>query len=328
MSGGDRAGDAVTATATGSGDRTEAAPATSRIGLDLLTLTGLEVFAHHGVFDFERENGQRFVIDVELALDTTPAAGGDDLAKTVHYGDLALEISEAVAADPVDLIETLAERIAGVVLAHEPVERVKVVVHKPDAPITVPFGDVSITIERERARRSTPVPAVPALPAVLAFGSNLGERESTILAAVDELRAEPGIEVLALSRLYETSAVKPAGIDLEAPAYLNAVARIRTTLRPEALLDVVNRIENEHGRVREEHWGDRTLDVDIITMGSIMQQTERLTLPHPRAAERDFVLVPWLEIAPDAVIPGAGRIDELAGRIPESTLRPYAGEPR
>jgi len=120
--------------------------------LDLLTITGLEVFAHHGVFDFERENGQRFVIDVELALDAAGAASGDDLAQTVHYGELSVEIAEAVSADPVDLIETLAERVAGVVLAHPPVERVRVVVHKPDAPITVPFSDVSITITRRRAR--------------------------------------------------------------------------------------------------------------------------------------------------------------------------------
>jgi dihydroneopterin aldolase len=122
---------------------------------DLLTLTGLEVFAHHGVFDFERENGQRFVIDVELALDTTDAASGDDLGKTVHYGELAVEISDAVAADPVDLIETLAERVARVVLAHPPVERVTVVVHKPDAPITVPFTDVSVTIIRRRESGAT-----------------------------------------------------------------------------------------------------------------------------------------------------------------------------
>lgn len=119
--------------------------------LDQLELTGLEVFAHHGVFDFERENGQLFVIDVRLWLDTAAAASGDDLERTVHYGVLAEQITAAVAADPVDLIETLAERVAGVVLSHAPVQRVRVVVHKPDAPITVPFGDVSITITRRRA---------------------------------------------------------------------------------------------------------------------------------------------------------------------------------
>jgi dihydroneopterin aldolase len=122
--------------------------------LDELTLTGLEVFAHHGVFDFERENGQRFVIDATLWLDTAPAASGDALERTVHYGELAVEISDAVAADPVDLIETLAERVARVVLAHPPVQRVRVVVHKPDAPITVPFADVSIAITRSRAALS------------------------------------------------------------------------------------------------------------------------------------------------------------------------------
>ncbi|MCS5714951.1 dihydroneopterin aldolase [Herbiconiux sp. CPCC 205716] len=124
--------------------------------LDVLTLTGLEVFAHHGVFDFERENGQLFVLDVQLWLDTSAAAGGDDLAATVHYGELAEEIAAAVASDPVDLIETLAERVAGVVLAHPPVRQTRVVVHKPDAPITVPFADVSITITRR------PAPAAPA----------------------------------------------------------------------------------------------------------------------------------------------------------------------
>lgn len=166
------------------------------------------------------------------------------------------------------------------------------------------------------------------LPAVLAFGSNLGDREATILAAIDDLRATEGIVVEKVSRLYETVAIKPAGADPDAPAYLNAVALIRTSLHPEELLGEVNRIEHEHGRVREERWGDRTLDIDIVTFASVVRTTPRLTLPHPRAAERDFVLVPWLEIDPDAVLPGAGRADSLLAAIPDSALRPYAGEVR
>ena len=118
--------------------------------LDVLTLTGLEVFANHGVFDFERTEGQRFVLDVSAWLDTAAAASGDDLGQTVHYGELAVEIVEAASNDPVDLIETLAERIAQVVLAHAAVQRTRVVVHKPDAPITVPFADVTIAITRTR----------------------------------------------------------------------------------------------------------------------------------------------------------------------------------
>ena len=122
--------------------------------LDTLTLTGLEVFAHHGVFDFERADGQTFVLDLVVWLDTVGAAAGDDLAQTLHYGELAVEVAEAAAAEPVDLIETLAERIATLVLAHPVARRVSVTVHKPNAPIPVPFADVSITIVRPRGRSS------------------------------------------------------------------------------------------------------------------------------------------------------------------------------
>jgi dihydroneopterin aldolase len=120
-------------------------------GSDAIILTGLRVRANHGVYDFERENGQDFVIDVTARLDLAAAAAGDDVAKTVHYGELAVEVTDAVSRDPVDLIETVAERIASVVLAHRPVQSVEVTVHKPDAPIDVPFADVAVRIVRERS---------------------------------------------------------------------------------------------------------------------------------------------------------------------------------
>jgi len=118
---------------------------------DSITLTGLRASAFHGVFDHERRDGQVFVIDVTVWLDLRAAASGDELAKTIHYGELAEEVVGAVERDPVDLIETVAERIAAVVLAHEAADRVRVTVHKPSAPITVPFDDVAVTIERARA---------------------------------------------------------------------------------------------------------------------------------------------------------------------------------
>ncbi|MEA9984930.1 MULTISPECIES: dihydroneopterin aldolase [Subtercola] len=120
-------------------------------GPDAITITGLTVQANHGVFDFERRDGQPFVIDVTAWLNTAAAAADDDLDQTLHYGVLSNEIADAVAGEPVDLIETLAERVARVVLAHEVAERVRVTVHKPEAPIEVPFTDVSITITRRRA---------------------------------------------------------------------------------------------------------------------------------------------------------------------------------
>ena len=120
-------------------------------GLDVLRLEGVRATGHHGVFDHERRDGQEFVIDAVVHLDTTPAAADDDLAQTVHYGVLAEQLVAAVERDPVDLVETLAERLAAVVLAHRAAVAAEVTVHKPGAPITVPFGDVSITISRERA---------------------------------------------------------------------------------------------------------------------------------------------------------------------------------
>jgi dihydroneopterin aldolase len=118
---------------------------------DSIVLTGLRVRANHGVFDFERAEGQEFVVDVTAWLDLSVAAAGDDLGATVHYGELAEEVVAAVERDPVDLIETVAERVAATVLAHKPVDAVEVTVHKPQAPITVPFGDVAVRILRSRA---------------------------------------------------------------------------------------------------------------------------------------------------------------------------------
>lgn len=121
--------------------------------LDTISLMGLRVHAHHGVFDFERENGQTFVIDVVVHLDVRAAADGDDLARTVHYGELAERVVAAVQNDPVDLIETVAERVAGVALSWEAVRLTEVAVHKPDAPIDAVFDDVVVRIVRERGSR-------------------------------------------------------------------------------------------------------------------------------------------------------------------------------
>jgi dihydroneopterin aldolase len=125
--------------------------------VDEITLTGVRAWGHHGVYDDERAAGQEFVIDLTLRIDTAPAAASDDVVDTVHYGELAERIVALVGADPVNLLETLAARIATDALIDPRVEQAVVTVHKPSAPIAVPFGDVSVTI-----RRSRPAPrAVP-----------------------------------------------------------------------------------------------------------------------------------------------------------------------
>lgn len=121
---------------------------------DELSITGIECFGHHGVFDHERRDGQVFMIDLTLGLDTRPAAAGDDLQDTVDYGSLVAQVKTAVESDPVDLIETLAQRVAGVCLSDRRVEWVRVTVHKPHAPIDAVFADVALTIRRD-ARDNT-----------------------------------------------------------------------------------------------------------------------------------------------------------------------------
>ncbi len=118
---------------------------------DRIVLTGLRATGHHGVLEHERQDGQVFVIDVTVQLSLREAAANDDLDDTVHYGVLAEQVVAAVETDPVDLIETVAERVAAVALGFSRVDRVDVTVHKPDAPITVPFADVAVSITRSRS---------------------------------------------------------------------------------------------------------------------------------------------------------------------------------
>lgn len=157
--------------------------------------------------------------------------------------------------------------------------------------------------------------------AVIALGSNEGDRGGMIRAAAERLRRLPLVDDLVMSDLIETVAVKLDGPDPDAPPYLNAVALMTTRLAPQVLLGMLHAVEEEQGRVRVERWGDRTLDLDLIAYGDFASDAEHLRVPHPRAAERLFVLEPWLSIDPDAVLPGSGRVDELVRRLRASDDR-------
>jgi dihydroneopterin aldolase len=122
--------------------------------LDELSVTGIECVAHHGVFDHERRDGQVFVVDLVLGVDSRPAAASDDLHDTVDYGSLVAHVKAAVESDPVDLIETVAQRISDVCLLDARVEWARVTIHKPGAPIEATFADVTLTITRPTTPRS------------------------------------------------------------------------------------------------------------------------------------------------------------------------------
>ncbi|MFE6236575.1 2-amino-4-hydroxy-6-hydroxymethyldihydropteridine diphosphokinase [Cellulosimicrobium sp. NPDC057862] len=539
---------------------------------DRIRLTGLSATGHHGVFEHEKVEGQLFRADVVLHLDTRAAASGDDLAQTVSYAGVAEDVVAVLAGSPADLVETVAERIAATILTHDEVVAVDVAVHKPQAPITVPFEDVEVVIRRDRvvvpvvaplSRRSeqhgvrdaqlvapipvgsvapalihgvgdapvaeervelapapdvmppsippgtTPVPVEPpspdsehevaggsadldderdatreapavpgpvapaheettgpvpapeapapapepvpapydalleaaALPApsepsaeglpgavpvpvstapeqpgpvpaaaplaehapepvqdqaaaadplatpfepayeptyeghgdavpeapvtpvpvaaaldagapvatseeqaapvaaeeevpappvehdrmddvpagfvevVLALGANLGDAQQTLRDAITDLDRISGLEITEVSPLARTAAV--GGPDQ--PDFLNTVLLARTRLSARDLLRACQAVEQAHGRVRDERWGPRTLDVDLIVYGTLTAVADDLELPHPRAHERAFVLEPWSQIDPDAVLPGlgGGPVAALAATAPD-----------
>lgn len=162
-----------------------------------------------------------------------------------------------------------------------------------------------------------PRPGRDVVSAVIALGSNLGDRTETIRQAVERISRLPLVDDVRLSDLHETVAVRLDGPDADAPAYVNAVALLNTRLAPQVLLGLLHAIEDEHGRVRQERWGDRTLDLDLIAYGDVRSDDPHVLLPHPRAAERLFVLEPWLSLDPDAEIPGRGRVSDLVEALRE-----------
>jgi 2-amino-4-hydroxy-6-hydroxymethyldihydropteridine diphosphokinase len=187
--------------------------------------------------------------------------------------------------------------------------------------------------EGSGSARSPGLPGGPGRRAVLALGSNLGDRLATLQGGVGALLGPPGLTLVALSPVYETL---PVGGPPQ-PEYLNAVLIADTTLTAADLLRRCQAAEASFGRVRQEVWGPRTLDVDVIVYGDVVSDDPELTLPHPRARERAFVLAPWLDADPDAEIPGQGRVRALldavvAGsggqpgvrRLPDAQLRPPA----
>ncbi|MFF9869217.1 2-amino-4-hydroxy-6-hydroxymethyldihydropteridine diphosphokinase [Streptomyces sp. NPDC013953] len=145
--------------------------------------------------------------------------------------------------------------------------------------------------------------------AVIALGANLGNRLETLQGAIDALEDTPGVRVKAVSPVYET---EPWGVDPGSqPSYFNAVVVVKTTLPPASLLERAHAVEEAFHRVRDERWGARTLDVDIVAYGDLVSDDPVLTLPHPRAHERAFVLAPWHDVDPEAQVPGVGAVADL-----------------
>lgn len=275
---------------------------------DRISLLGVEAVGHHGVLDLEKLEGQPFFVDVVLELDLSAAGRSDALGDTVSYAEVAGDVMARITGPPFDLIERLAEVIADDVLARPLVDAVEVTVHKPQAPVGHPFSDVQVQVRRERGA-----------PVVLAMGANLGDAAAVLAQSVADIAAIPGMRVRAVSPLVETDPV--GGPDQ--PVYLNAVLVGDATLAPGELLRALHSVEARHGRTREVRWGARTLDLDLVQYGKPGTSTEvrsddpALTLPHPRAHERAFVLAPWFLVDPGALIRTGTAFDAQIRQVTE-----------
>lgn len=289
---------------------------------DRIRLAGVHGTGFHGVFEHERREGQEFVVDVDLELDLTRAGASDDLADTVNYGEIGQSVLSRITGQPHDLIERLAELIAQDVLTgHRLVDAVTVTVHKPRAPVGVPFADVTVALTRRREPAQV----------VIALGGNLGDIGDRLDDVVMHL-AEGVLTEAAVSGRFETD---PVG-GPEQPVYENRVMIGRTRLSAPSLLTELHRLEADHGRTRQVRWGARTLDLDLIQYGAPgdpdewVSQLPHLTLPHPRAHERAFVLVPWADVDPQARLRVGGEIlgvAELAASLDDGGVRPIEDRP-
>ncbi|ASK66798.1 dihydroneopterin aldolase [Brachybacterium avium] len=289
------------------------APATGLQLVDRIEVTGIRAWGHHGVLAAETQLGQQFIADITLHLSTAAAGRTDALSRTVNYAEAAHAVREELTGGPYALVETLAERIAQRILTdtgYPLVRRVEVRIHKPAAPVGLPVDDVTVSITRDAA----PVPAV------LALGTNLGDRAQHLHGALELLAATDGIEVEWTGPVLETA---PVGGPTGQGRFLNSVIGVSTGLGPFTLLEAAHRAEHAAHRERLVRWGPRTLDVDVITYGSWTSQDELLTVPHPRAHLRAFVLAPWHAARPGAELPGHGPIGALlAAAEDRDGLRP------
>lgn len=284
-----------------------------RENLDVITLRGLSAVGHHGVYDFERSGSQVFSADLTLYVDARQAALTDDVKYTVDYSQIAEDAVKILTGTPVYLLETLAQRLVDAALAYTQVQAVEVTVHKPMAPVRHQFSDVSVTLRRDRTE-DAPEPEVSRV--VLALGSNMGDSTGILRNAVSALIEVPGLELDEVSSLYRTRPVLEPGMASQND-YENAVVLARTVLTPHELLKTLQDIENRCGRRRTERWGARTLDIDIVDFGGRTLTTSDLTLPHPRAGERAFVLVPWSEVDPQARLTDGRGVATAAAMAPD-----------
>ena len=256
--------------------------------LDEIRIRGLRVFAHHGVFEEETRLGQMFVVNATLHTSTRQGGLADALEQTISYADVCVFLTEYLQKNTWKLLEAAVEHACRALLLKFPlIHEVELELEKPSAPIPLPFDSVSVCVRRGWHR------------AFVALGSNMGDKQGYLDGAVEALRADECVRVKKVSAYRVT---EPYG-GVEQDDFLNAAMEIETLYDPEELLDALHVLEQAARRERLVHWGPRTLDLDILFYDDLVQDDPALILPHPDLQNRDFVLGPMVELAPNFVHP-------------------------
>ena len=251
--------------------------------MDKIKIKNLEVHGYHGVFPEENEKGQTFVLSATLYCDTRQAGKTDNLAKTINYGSVSKMMYNFVQKNMFQLVETVVERLAEKMLLTIPeLQKVKLELQKPEAPIGLKFETVAVEIERGWHT------------AYLGLGSNMGDKEAFLEAGVETLADTKGCIVEKVSEFILT---EPVG-DVVQEDFLNGVLKLKTLFTPQELLVKLKEIEQENGRERNVRWGPRTLDLDILLYDDIIIESTKLKIPHVEMHKRGFVLEPMAQIAP------------------------------
>ncbi len=260
--------------------------------MDEIRISNLEFFCHHGVYEEENTLGQKFLVSATLYTDTSKAGQTDSLEYSINYGDVCHDIKHIMEERNCKLLETVAETIAMRLLkSYLSLEKIRVEIKKPWAPILLPIDTVGVVIERSWHT------------VYLSIGSNMGDREAHLDYAVQSMKQDDRFRDICVSSYMET---KPYGYT-EQDDFLNACIMCKTLLTPDMLLERIHAIEQERNRTREIHWGPRTLDIDILFYDKKIVETKDLCIPHPEIALREFVLRPLSEIAPYYHHPITGR---------------------
>ena len=256
--------------------------------LDQIKIEGLEIFANHGVFPEENVLGQKFIVSATLYTDTRKAGKTDELTASIHYGEVSAFITEFVKSHTYKLLERVAEELVEDMLQKfDGLEKVTLEIQKPWAPIGLPLENVSVEISRGWHK------------GYLSVGSNLGERQQFLQAAVNLLHECREIRKVKVSNLIETA---PYGYT-DQPPFLNGAVELETLFTPQELLHLLNKIEAELGRERLIHWGPRTVDLDIIFHDDEIIAEADLIIPHVDMQNRLFVLEPLNMLCPGKVHP-------------------------